>query len=166
MFKRAVGVLKANANEFKEFAFKGNLIQLAIAVVLGGAFGDLIKSFVGNLFTPLLSVFGADPANKMAGYASWNWRGINFGLFLADLISFLIIALAIFLLMVKVVGALGRLTVKLKTDGTPSDPTDKECPYCLMKVPYKARRCGHCTSDISDTPGAPGAAPAVPIGPV
>src|SRR5215212_7352221 len=101
MFGKAVGVLKNNLNEFKEFAFKGNLIQLAIGVVLGGAFGKLITSFVDNLFLPLLSAFGATAKGGNAGYLAWQVRGIKFGAFLGDLISFLIIALAIFLLMVK-----------------------------------------------------------------
>ena len=146
MFGKAVGVLKSNLNEFKEFAFKGNLIQLAIGVVLGGAFGKLIASFVDNLFLPILSAFGADPKNTgSAGYMAWQWRGIKFGVFLGDLISFLIIAAAIFVLMVKVVGWVVKLTRKAPV---PADPTEKECPLCLMKIPAKAVRCGHCTADL------------------
>jgi large conductance mechanosensitive channel len=149
MFQRAVGVLKKNAREFKDFAFKGNLIQLAIAVVLGGAFGKLITSFVDHIFLPTLSVFGAEPGDPSAGYTRWHFRGIQFGAFLGDLISFLIVALAIFLLMVKTVGWLSKLTVRhLNADGTPEEPTEKECPYCLMKVPYRAVKCGHCTSEL------------------
>src|SRR5256885_2564006 len=144
MFKRAIGVLKGNLNEFKEFAFKGNLVQLAIAVVLGGAFGTLIKSFVDNLFLPLLTVFGAKSESGLPGYARWEFRGIHFGQFLADLISFLIIALAIFLLMVKVVGWI----VKLSKGSETTAPTEKDCPFCLMKIPVMATKCGHCTADL------------------
>lgn len=152
MFGKAIGVLKNNLNEFKEFAFKGNLIQLAIGVVLGGAFGGLIKSFVDNLFLPILSVFGASSEGGLPGYARWQFRGIRFGQFLADMISFLIIALAIFLLMVKVVGLLSRLTKK--PAGTTDTPVDKECPYCLSKIPLKATKCAHCTSELPALPVA------------
>jgi len=151
MFGKAVGVLKSNLNEFKEFAFKGNLIQLAIGVVLGGAFGKLIASFVDNLFLPILSAFGADPKNTgSAGYMAWQWRGVKFGAFLGDLISFLIIALAIFILMVKVIGWIVKLSARQQAGEAPS-PTTKTCPHCLNTVPLLASRCGFCTSDIKDT---------------
>jgi large conductance mechanosensitive channel len=151
MFGKAVGVLKSNLTEFKEFAFKGNLIQLAIGVVLGGAFGKLITSFVDNLFLPVLSVFGADPKNpNAAGYMRWQWRGIKFGAFVGDLISFLIISLAIFFLMVKVIGWIVKLSARQQAD-TPSTPTTKTCPYCLNTIPLLATRCGFCTSDINET---------------
>ena len=157
MFAKAVGFLKANLNEFKEFAFKGNLVQLAIGVVLGGAFGKLITSFVDNLFLPVLSVVGADPKNPgAAGYTAWQWRGIKFGAFLGDLISFLIVALAIFVLMVKVIGWIVKLSARQQTEVT-ANPTTKTCPFCLNTIPILATRCGHCTSDVKET--VPGAAP-------
>jgi large conductance mechanosensitive channel len=162
MFAKAVGFLKANLSEFKEFAFKGNLIQLAIGVVLGGAFGKLITSFVDNLFLPILSAFGADAKNPgAAGYTAWQWRGVKFGAFLGDLISFLIIALAIFLLMVKVVGWIVKLSARQQTQ-TPASPTTKTCPFCLNTVPILATRCGFCTSDITDTLPVPAATPPMP----
>jgi len=92
----------------------------------------------------LLSVFGA-PGSGVPGYARWEVRGIHFGQFLADLISFLIVALAIFLLMVKVVGWIARFS-KGSQDVA---PTEKECPYCLMKIPVKAIKCAHCTADLN-----------------
>jgi large conductance mechanosensitive channel len=143
MFQRALEVFRKNFQEFKDFAFKGNLIQLAIGVVLGGAFGGLIKSFVENIFMPLLSVFGAQ-GSGVPGYARWEVRGIHFGQFIADLIGFLIVALAIFLLMVKVVGWIARLSKGSKDTA----PTEKDCPYCLMKIPVKAIKCAHCTADL------------------
>jgi large conductance mechanosensitive channel len=161
MFKRAVTFLKGNLNEFWEFAFKGNLISLAIGVVLGGAFGSLIKSFVDNIFMPLISFAGAD-ATKGAGYTQWQWHGVKFGAFIADLISFLIVALAIFLMMVKVVGWVVKLTKKMQGPTDPAQPTEKECPYCLMKIPLKAVKCGHCTADLEAAAAA--AAAVVPAG--
>jgi large conductance mechanosensitive channel len=155
MFKRPINFLKANLNEFKEFAFKGNLIQLAIGVVLGAAFGKLITSFVENLFLPVIN-FLTGGGGKPAGYLAWQWKGIKFGAFLGDLISFLIIALAIFIMMVKTVSWIVKLTAKAQGPTDPAEPTDKECPYCLMKVPLKARRCAHCTSDLSQTMASAG----------
>jgi large conductance mechanosensitive channel len=164
MFKRPIAYLKGNFAEFWEFAFKGNLISLAIGVVLGGAFGDLIKSFVGNVFMPVISLFGAD-TSKGAGYTQWQWRGIRFGAFLGDLVSFLIIATAIFVLMVKVVGWIVALTKKAQGPSAPDAPAEKECPLCLMKIPVRATKCGHCTADLTpagDGPSAPaGVAPAM-----
>ena len=153
MFGKAMGVLKGNLTEFWEFAFKGNLISLAIGVVLGGAFGKLITSFVDNIFMPLISLVSASP-EKGAGYTTWVWRGVKVGPFLADLISFLIIATAIFLLMVKVVGWIVKLTRKAQGPQAPAEPAEKECPLCLMKIPLKAVRCGYCTADLDGaTPG-------------
>jgi len=144
MFKRAVGYFRSNFSEFWEFAFKGNLISLAIGVVLGGAFGKLITSFVDNIFMPLISLPSHYMGKGGTGYLGWQWQGIKFGIFIGDTISFLIIAAAIFVLMVKVVGWVVKLTRKSAT----SDPTEKECPLCLMKIPVKATRCGHCTADL------------------
>ena len=157
MFKRPLGYLRSNLTEFWEFAFKGNLISLAIGVVLGGAFGDLIKSFVGNIFMPVISLFGAD-ATKGAGYTQWQWRGIKLGAFLGDLVSFLIVATAIFLLMVKVVGWIVSLTKKAQGPSSPDAPAEKECPLCLMKIPVRAVKCGHCTADLTPAGSAAGAA--------
>ncbi len=161
MFKRAVGVLKSNLDEFKDFAFKGNLLQLAIGVVLGTAFGDVIKSFVDNIFMPLISIFHADAA-KGAGYIHWQFAGVKYGMFLGDLLRFLIIAFAIFLLMVKVIGLIVRLAAKRAAEKEAAAPTEKDCPYCLMKVPYLARKCGHCTSELPGILQPEPAAPSTP----
>ena len=157
MFTKPIAFLKANFTEFWDFAFKGNLISLAIGVVLGGAFGKLITSFVNNIFMPVISLFTGKPG--MPGYERWEWHGIQFGAFIADVISFLIIAAAIFVLMVKVVSWVVKLTRKAPV---PADPTEKECPLCLMKIPAKATRCGHCTADLGGGPPST-AAPVLPV---
>jgi large conductance mechanosensitive channel len=149
MFRRAVTFLKGNLTEFKEFAFKGNLIQLAIGVVLGAAFGNLIASFVKNLFMPLINVLTGG-GNAAGSYLRWEWKGIAFGAFLGDLINFLIVALAIFLLTVKVVGWIVKLSARQQKGDTAS-ATTKTCPHCLNTVPILATRCGFCTSDIRET---------------
>ena len=152
MLKRITTLLRDNFAEFWEFAFKGNLISLAIGVVLGGAFGALVKSFVDNIVVPFIALITG--TGKDGAYTTWQWRGIKFGTFLGELVSFLLVALVIFFVMVKVVDVIVKLTQKVRPPGGPEEPTEKECPLCLMKIPIKARRCGHCAADL------PGTAPA------
>jgi len=134
--------------QFKNFAFKGNLIDLAVAVVLGTAFAKLIDEIVKGVIMPLISYldFG-----KGGGYQGWHIGRVAIGPVLAELLNFTLVALAIFMVIVKLVGALMKSKASEPVAG---DPVEKECPMCLMKVPFKARKCGHCTSDIADTPGA------------
>jgi large conductance mechanosensitive channel len=131
-------------NEFKNFAFKGNLIDLAVAVVLGTAFGNVIQAIVKDLIMPLISYidFG-----KGRGYTNWHIGRLQVGYVLAELLNFMLVALAIFIIIVKVVGALMKRAL---TPPAAGEPTTKECPYCLMVVPIKARKCGHCTSDLPE----------------
>ena len=135
--------------EFKNFAFKGNLIDLAVAVVLGTAFAKVIDAMVKFLIMPLI---GYLDFGKGGGYQNWHIGEVKIGLVLAELLNFVLVALAIFIVIVKVVGALMK---RATTPPPAGEPTTKECPYCLMVVPIKARKCGHCTSDLADL--APGA---------
>jgi large conductance mechanosensitive channel len=130
--------------EFKNFAFKGNLIDLAVAVVLGGAFGKVIEAIVKGIIMPLISYldFGTG-----SGYENWHIGRLMVGHVLAELLNFTLIALAIFIVIVKVVGALMK---RAMAPPPPGEATTKECPLCLMVVPIKARKCGHCTSDLPD----------------
>ena len=152
MLKSTVGFLRGHLTEFWEFAFKGNLISLAIGVVLGGAFATMVKSFVDNIVMPLISLFSSQPGKP--GYLRWEWRGVKVGQFLGDAVTFVIVALVIFLLLVKVIGWIVKLTEKARGPKAPGEPTEKECPLCLMKIPARARRCGYCTSDLT-APAAP-----------
>lgn len=124
-------------DDFKAFAFKGNMIDLAIAVVIGGAFGKVIDSLVKNIFMPLISYI----APSKEGYEGWHIGEIKIGLFLGDIVSFLIVALAVFLVMVKV------LSMLIKKPAPPP-PNTKDCPLCLMAIPLAATKCGHCTADL------------------
>jgi large conductance mechanosensitive channel len=141
-------------SEFKNFAFKGNLIDLAVAVVLGAAFAKVIDSIVKGIIMPLISYvdFG-----KGGGYESWHVGRLQFGVVLAELLNFTLVALAVFIVIVKVVGAMLKRTT---TPPPPGEPISKDCPYCLMTIPIKAVRCGHCTSELPATtlPVAPPAA--------
>lgn len=131
-------------NEFKNFAFKGNLIDLAVAVVLGAAFAKVIDAIVKGIIMPLISYVDL---GKGGGYEAWHIGRLQIGFVLAELLNFTLVALAVFIVIVKVVGAL------LKRASAPppaGEPTTKECPYCLMTIPIKATRCGHCTSTMPE----------------
>ncbi len=141
--------------EFKEFAMRGNVLDLAVGVILGAAFGKIVTSFVSdvlmppiglivgkvdfsNLFIDLSGQHHASVAEaKTAGAAT-----LNYGLFINNVIDFLIVAFAIFLLVRQV----NRLNRK---PAAPPEVTTRECPFCLSAIPLKATRCGHCTSQIT-----------------
>ena len=194
--------------EFKAFAFKGNMIDLAVAVVIGAAFGAVINSLVKDIIMPSVSYVttgAATAAHKAATVAqdtashigvtskpsetqpaatqpaeaatpppspppatvpptsktgdpdqtkndpnkpvdfSWTIGRIKIGNFIAELINFIIVAFAVFIIIVKLLGS-----VMKRVGGTPapSEPTTKECPFCLSVIPIKARKCAHCTADL------------------
>ncbi|MCC6240353.1 MAG: large conductance mechanosensitive channel protein MscL [Phycisphaerales bacterium] len=131
--------------EFKSFAFKGNMIDMAVGIIIGAAFGKVISSLVGDIFMPLIAA--VMPNDK--GYEAWtfiiNGSTIPYGKFIATLVDFLLVALAVFLVIVKIVqGTLKRT----EPAAAPAAPTTRECPYCLSNIPLKAKRCPHCTSEL------------------
>jgi large conductance mechanosensitive channel len=141
--------------EFKEFVMRGNVVDLAIAVVIGGAFGKIITSFVEDVLMPpiglalgnvdfsnlFLNLSGKDfpsvAAAKAAGAAT-----LNYGMFFNHVINFLIVALAIFLL-IKQINRMNK-----PAPAPAAAPTTKDCPHCLSAVPLKATKCAHCTSEL------------------
>ena len=127
--------------EFKSFAFKGNMIELAMAVVIGTAFNNVVNGLVSHIVMPLLSY--VLPAEQ--SYRSWQLGKIEIGEFLSQLLNFLIIAWVVFLVIKKLLGNMLRTALPPKSN----EPTTKECPWCLSVIPIKARRCSHCTSDLT-----------------
>lgn len=125
-------------DEFKAFIMKGNVIDLAVAVVIGGAFGKIITAFVDGMVMPLVTY--VLPANIK--WEEWVLGQFRVGTVLGATVNFLIIALVIFLVLIKL---LGRF---IKKEEAPVIPTTKECPACLEQVPLKATRCKHCTSQL------------------
>lgn len=125
-------------DEFKAFAFKGNMIDLAVAVVIGGAFGTVIKSLVDDVIMPFVSHL----VPSQSDYIGWSVWGMSLGKFLAALVNFLIVALAVFIVIVKVMGSV------MKKSEPPPGPPMKECPKCCSNIPVKATRCAHCTADL------------------
>ncbi len=128
--------------EFKAFVMRGNVMDLAIAVIIGGAFGKIVASLVNDILMPLIGlVMGGVNFSGLSltiGEAS-----INYGLFIQAVVDFLIIAAVIFL-MVKGLNSLK----KKPEEAAPAEPTTKECPYCFSTIPIKATRCPHCTSQL------------------
>lgn len=145
--------------EFKEFAVKGNVVDMAVGIIIGAAFGTIVNSLVNDIIMPPIGVVlgkvdfsglflvlreGKLPAPyvsiadaKAAGAVT-----MNYGFFINTIITFLIVSFAVFLL-VKNINRLKRMS-----EVPPAVPVTKECPYCLSVIPIKAVRCGHCTSEL------------------
>jgi large conductance mechanosensitive channel len=130
--------------EFRDFLLRGNVIDLAVAVVIGTAFGAVVSSFVGGILTPLLGLVGVPNFSSLeitAGSAT-----ISYGLFLNALISFILIAAVIFFLIVKPMNALAARRAGKEPEEA---PTTKPCPFCATDIPMAASRCPNCTSQLS-----------------
>ncbi|HBX68443.1 MAG TPA: large conductance mechanosensitive channel protein MscL [Chloroflexi bacterium] len=145
--------------EFKAFAMRGNVIDMAIGIVIGGAFGVIIKSLVDDILMPILGLLlgNADFTNLFIVLREGTLAGpystlalakeagavtVNYGLFINAVVSFIIVAFAIFLL----VRSINRM--HQKEEIPPAEPTTKACPYCFSKIPIQATRCANCTSDL------------------
>ena len=129
---------------FRQFIMRGNVIDLAVAVVIGAAFGAVITSFVTNVLNPLIAAIVGKP-DFSAFKATLNGGVISYGLFLNALISFLLIALAVYFFIIVPMNA---LKARQARGQAPPDPTSKKCPECLSEIPIAARRCAFCTSPV------------------
>jgi large conductance mechanosensitive channel len=145
--------------EFKEFALRGNVMDMAVGIIIGAAFGSIVGTLVSDVVMPPIGLLlgNVDFSNlfvvlkegKIAGpyatVAAAKQAGavtLNYGLFVNTVVNFLIVALAIFFLV------RGMNTLKKKEAAPPAVPTTKDCPHCLSSIPIKATRCGHCTSEL------------------
>jgi large conductance mechanosensitive channel len=141
--------------EFKEFAMRGSVVDLAVGVIIGAAFGKIVSSLVDDVLMP--------PIGRLLGHVDFSGLflnlsdksyetlaaakaagapTLNYGLFLNTIINFVIVALVVFL----VVQQMNRLT---KKPASPAAPTTKDCPQCAMAIPIAAKRCGHCTTQLA-----------------
>jgi large conductance mechanosensitive channel len=130
--------------EFKEFLLRGNLVELAVAVVIGVAFAALVDALVQDLITPLIAAVGGEPDFLGLTFLI-NGSVFRYGHFLNALLSFLLIAAVVYFLVVKPVNALMN---RMKTE-PPVDETVRDCPECLSSIPAGARRCMYCTTELS-----------------
>lgn len=141
--------------EFKEFAMRGNVVDMAIGVIIGGAFGKIVTSFTSDVLMPPIGLLlgrvdfsslflnlSGTPYPSLAEAKKAGAATINYGVFLNTVLDFLIVAFVLFL-MIRQLNAL--LAPK---PAPPGEPTTKDCPYCLSQIPLQATRCAHCTSQI------------------
>jgi len=146
--------------EFKKFILRGNVLDMAVGIIIGAAFGTIITSLVADVIMPPIGLLlgnvdfsnlfivlkdGANAAAPYASLAAAKQAGavtMNIGVFINTIISFLIVASAIFVL----IRSVNKLHKKQE-----DAPTTQDCPYCLMSIPLKATRCGHCTADLKKT---------------
>ncbi|MBQ2473677.1 MULTISPECIES: large conductance mechanosensitive channel protein MscL [Lachnospira] len=139
--------MKKFFKEFKEFALKGNVMDMAVGVIIGAAFGSIVTALTTDFINPLInSIGGASFGGKI--HLPWSGTGENaqyllWGDFLTQVVNFIIMAFCIFV-MVKAINKLTSLGKKEEV----KDPTEKECPYCFSKISIKATRCPHCTSEL------------------
>jgi large conductance mechanosensitive channel len=146
--------------EFKEFAMRGNVVDMAVGIVIGAAFATIVKSLVADVIMPPIGLLlgGVDFSNLFAVIREGSMAGpfstladaqkagavtINYGLFINTIISFLIVAFAIFMV-IK-----GMNSLKKQEEAPPAEPTEKDCSHCFTSIPIKATRCPHCTSELS-----------------
>lgn len=145
--------------EFKEFAMKGNVVDMAVGIVIGVAFGAIAKSLVSDIIMPPVGLLlgNADFSNLFVVLRQGQTAGpylllseaqkagavtVNYGVFVNVVINFVVVAVAMFL----VVRSMNRIS--RKQEAPPSEPTTKECPHCLSVIPLKATRCAHCTAEL------------------
>jgi large conductance mechanosensitive channel len=129
---------------FRQFMLRGNVIDLAVAVVIGGAFGAVVTALVKDLITPLLAAIGGKP-DFSAILFTVNGSKFLIGDFINSIVSFVMIGAAIYFFVVAPVNA---LQARINRGEAPPDPTTKKCPECLSEVPIAARRCAFCTSPL------------------
>ncbi|MBR5152836.1 MAG: large conductance mechanosensitive channel protein MscL [Clostridia bacterium] len=134
--------MKKFFEEFKAFAMRGNVLDLAVGVIIGGAFQKIVSSLVGDMLTPLLGLFGTKALGDLMfkiGEAE-----VKYGAFLTAIIDFIVMAFVIFV-MVKLINTVAK---KKKQEEVVEEPTTKTCPYCQSEIAIKASRCPHCTSEL------------------
>lgn len=147
-------------NEFKTFALRGNVVDMAVGIIIGGAFGTIAKSLVTDIVMPPVGLLTGnvafedkfailrqgDPAGPYLTLADAQAAGavtVNWGLFVNNIVTFLIVAIAVFFL-IRAINRINR-----KEDPLPEDPTTKVCDFCRTEIPVKASRCPHCTSELA-----------------
>ena len=129
--------------DFKTFILRGNVVDLAVGIVIGVAFGTVVSSFVKNLLTPLISIPGKVNFSDLT--VTVHHSVFAYGTFLNDVISFVIVAAALFFIVVRPLNKLDERRHEGK------DPDTRQCPYCITDVPFEAIKCPACTSDLSPT---------------
>lgn len=131
--------------DFKKFILKGNVVDLAVAVVIGAAFGSIVTALVKDLVTPLIAAIGGQP-NFSGLIFTLNHSTFHYGDFINAVLSFILIAAVIFFLVIQ---PLNKLTAIANRSKTTEEPTEKKCPECLSTIPKDATRCAFCTAKLT-----------------
>ncbi|MBR4910978.1 MAG: large conductance mechanosensitive channel protein MscL [Clostridia bacterium] len=148
--------MKKFFSEFKKFALKGNVMDMAIGVIIGAAFGAIVTALTTSFINPLINSIGGAEVGGMIRLPWVNYEGLeaeeiaalslNYGAFITAIINFIIIALVLFLL----IKAMNKLMSIGKKEEAPAEPTTKKCPFCKSEIAIDATRCPHCTSEIKE----------------
>lgn len=133
--------MKKFLEEFKAFALKGNVMDLAVGVIIGGAFQAIVTSLVGDIISPIIGIFASTDFSNLI--ATINGSEVKYGAFITAIINFIIMAFIIFC----IVKALNKLAERKKKEEA-NEPTEKTCPFCQSTISIKATRCPHCTSAL------------------
>jgi len=130
---------------FKQFILRGNVVDLAVGVVIGAAFGAVVTAFTKDLLTPLIAAIVGKPDFSALSFTI-NGTAFPVGDFINALVSFLLVAAAVYFFVVTPINA---LVARMRKAPAPTDPTTKKCPECLSEIPIDARRCSFCTQPVS-----------------
>ena len=130
--------------EFKAFVLKGNVVDLAVAVVIGAAFTSVVNGLVKDLLTPLIAIPGKSDFSAL--HFTIRHSTFLYGAFLNDVVAFLLIALAVFFFVVKPMNMM--IARRNRGEASDADPSTRDCPFCLSAIPTAATRCAHCTSEL------------------
>lgn len=140
--------MKKFFDEFKAFISRGNVMDMAVGVIIGASFKAIVDSLVADIINPLLGLFGgmnfSEYKLKLIGDAT-----LNYGNFITSIINFLIMAFVIFCI-VKLMNGMAAKFAKKKEEEAPAEPTTKECPFCKSEIAIEATRCPHCTSVLNE----------------
>jgi large conductance mechanosensitive channel len=134
-------------SDFKDFIMRGNVMDMAVGVIIGAAFKDIVTSLTDSFITPLIQAITGGDSVEIGGQFVINGAAFTYGAFLSSVVNFLIMALILF----TMIRAVNKVMSLGKKPEEPAAPTEKECPYCMTKISIKATRCPHCTSELKIT---------------
>ena len=140
--------MKKFFSEFKDFISRGNVMDMAVGIIIGGAFTSIVNSLVNDIINPLLGMIGG---TDLTGYVLVlnDEATLNYGSFITAIINFLIMAFIVFLL-IKTINAMSKALTRKKKEEAPAAPTTKVCPFCKSEINIEATRCPHCTSELKE----------------
>lgn len=138
---------KGFIQEFQKFISRGNVVDMAVGMIIGSAFTAIINSLVNDVISPFLGVFGGMNFDQYV--LNIGGAAIGYGKFITAVINFLIMAFVVFCL-VKFINGLRDKMTKKEEEPAPAAPTTKKCPYCFSEIPIEATRCAHCTSQLEE----------------